>query len=169
MAKYEKNRSTRRSTPRHPIAMASTAKPPDPMPCALAAILLPESLAPACHMRKTLFPGQVAYKGPGVIRVRAGIQSRGCGVDARREPGHQHGCGEAVPGDAGGRRALVGSPVAATQTRVGVGWASAWGAGRRGVFPQCGVEHAWALGLVGRLVALSGLLRRSPSGPLRDC
>ena len=111
----------------------------------------------------------LAYKGPGVIGVKAGIQSRWCDVDARREPGHQHGCGEAVPGDAGGRRALVGSPVAATQTRVGVGWASAWETGRRGVFPQCGVEHAWALGLVGRLVALSGLLRRSPSGSLRDC
>jgi hypothetical protein len=111
----------------------------------------------------------LAYKGPGVIGVRAGIQSRGGGVDARREPGHQHGCGEAVPGDAGGRRALVGSPVAATQTRVGVGWASAWETGRRGVFPQCGVEHAWTLRLVGRLVALSGLLRRSPSGTLRDC
>ena len=81
----------------------------------------------------------LAYKGPGVIRVRAGIQSRGCGVDARREPGHQHGCGEAVPGDAGGCRALVGSPVAATQTRVDIDWASAWGAGRRGVFQQCGV------------------------------
>jgi len=35
MAKYE-NRSSRRSTSRHPIAMASTAKPPDPMPCAPA-------------------------------------------------------------------------------------------------------------------------------------
>jgi len=33
-------------TPRHPIAMASTAKPPDPMPCALASALLqgPERL-----------------------------------------------------------------------------------------------------------------------------
>jgi len=61
MAKYEKNRSTRRSKPRHPIAMSSTAKPPDPMPCALAAILLPESLSPACHMRKTLFPGQASH------------------------------------------------------------------------------------------------------------
>jgi hypothetical protein len=90
---------------------------------------------------------------------------RGYGVDALREPGHQHGCGEAVPGDAGGRRALVGSPVAATHTRVGIDRASAWGAGRRGVFPQCGVGHAWALGLVRRPVALSGLLRRSPSGP----
>ena len=105
------------------------------------------------------------------MRVRAvhAYGVRGCGVDVLREPGHQHGCGEAVPSDAGGRRALVGSPVVATQTRVGVGWASVWGAGRRGVFPQCWVEHAWALGLVGRLVALSGLLRRSPSGPLRDC
>jgi len=37
-------------------------------------------------------------------------------VDARREHGHQHGCGEAVPGDAGGRHALVGSPAAAIQT-----------------------------------------------------
>ena len=94
------------------------------------------------------------------MRVRAvhACGVRGCGVDAWREPGHQHGCGEAVPSDAGGRRALVASPVAATQTRVGVGWVSAWGAGRRGVFPQCGVEHAWALGQVGRLVTLSGLL-----------
>ena len=39
-----KNRSTRRSTPRHPITMASTAKHPDPMPCALVAILLPEAM-----------------------------------------------------------------------------------------------------------------------------
>jgi hypothetical protein len=76
-----KNRSTRRSTPSHPIAMASTAKPPDPMPCALAAILLPESRAHGCHMQKTLFPG--------TYWVHAG---------------------EAVPGAAGGRRTLVGSP-----------------------------------------------------------
>jgi hypothetical protein len=39
------------------IAMASTAKPPDPMPCALTAVLLPESRAHGCHMQKTLFPG----------------------------------------------------------------------------------------------------------------
>ena len=86
-------------------------------------------------------------------------------MDARREPGHQHGCGEAVPGDAGGRRALVGSPVAATKTRVGIDWASAWGAGRRGVFHQCGVGHAWALGLVRRPVALSGRLLGDRLGP----
>ena len=32
---------TRRSAPRHPTTMASTANSPDPMPCALAAVLLP--------------------------------------------------------------------------------------------------------------------------------
>ena len=86
--------------------------------------------------------------------------------DARREPGHQHGCGEAMPGDVGGRRALVGSPVAAvTQTRVGIDRTRAWAGGRRCVFPQCGVGYAWALGLVRCPVALSGLLRQSPSGP----
>ena len=34
----------------------------------------------------------------------------------------------------------------------------AWGAGRRVVFPQCGVGHAWTLGLVLRPVSLSGML-----------
>ena len=139
------------------------------MPCALAVILLPASRARGCRMQRGLFQGACCACRDVRVRAAHACGVRGCGVDARREHGHQHGCGEAVPGDAGGRRALVGSPVAATQTRVGVGWASAWEAGRRGVFPQCGVEHAWALGLVGRLVALSGLLRRSPSGPLRDC
>jgi hypothetical protein len=43
MFKCEKIVSTRRSTPKHPITMTSTAKPPDPMPCALAVIPLPES------------------------------------------------------------------------------------------------------------------------------
>jgi len=99
------------------------------------------------------------------VRAVPACGVRGCGVDARREPGHQHGFCEAFPGDVGGRRALVGSPIASTQTSVGIDRASAWGAGRHGVFPQCGVGHAWSLGLVRRPVALSGLLRRSPSGP----
>ena len=113
MAKYEKKRSARRSTPRHPITMASTAEPPDPMPCALAVILLPVSRARGCRMQRGLFQG--AYCACRDVRVRAAHACgvRGCGVDARREHGHQHGCGEAVPGDAGGRRALVGSPVPA--------------------------------------------------------
>ena len=42
-------------------------------------------------------------------------------------------------------------------------------AGRRHVCPRCGVGHAWTLGLVRRLVALSGLLLRWPSGALGSC
>ena len=112
MAKYEKNRSTRCSTPRHPIAMASTAKSPDPMPCALATILLPESRAPACHMRKTLFQGTYwVHAGCGCVRVVPACGVRRCGVGARRESGYLYACGEAVPGTAGGRRTpLVGFP-----------------------------------------------------------
>jgi hypothetical protein len=52
-----KNRSPWRSAPRHSVATASTSKPPDPMSCALSAVLLPESRAHGCHMQKTLFPG----------------------------------------------------------------------------------------------------------------
>jgi len=37
--------------------MASTAEPPDPMPCALAAILLPASRARGCRMQRGLFLG----------------------------------------------------------------------------------------------------------------
>ena len=111
MAKYEKNRSTRSSTPRHPIAMASTAKPPDPMPCALTTILLPESSAPACHMRKTLFPGTFwVHAGCGCVGPVPACGVRRCGVGARRESGQRHACGDAVPGTAGGRCTLVGSP-----------------------------------------------------------
>ena len=48
----------RRSTPRHPIAIASTTKPPDPMPYALAAILLPELRGTAAICRKSCFLGR---------------------------------------------------------------------------------------------------------------
>jgi hypothetical protein len=88
-----KNRSTRCSTTRHLITMVSTAKHPDPMPCALAAILLPESCAHGCLMQKTLFPGTYwVHKRTGVIGpflhagcagaawVRGG--SLGCGMGA---------------------------------------------------------------------------------------
>ena len=117
MAKYERKRSARRSTPRHPITMASTAEPPDPMPCALAAILLPESRAPVCHTRKPLFPGQVSVRSWAVRTIKGSSSSsavpargvRSCGVRRRREPGQRHGCGGSVPGVAGGRRPLEGS------------------------------------------------------------
>ena len=165
MGKYEKKRSARRSTPRYPITMASTAETPDPMPCALAAILLQASSARLMYAKRLVSGGVLGACRDMCVRAVPACRVHGCGVDARREPGHQHGCGEAMPVDAGGRRVLVGSPVAATQTRVGIDRASVWGAGRHGVFPQCGVGHAWTLGLVRRPVALSGLLRRSPSGP----
>jgi len=62
--------------------MASTANPPDPMPCALVAILLPESGAHGCHMQKTLFPARVCVLGPclhaGCARAAwVGVGSRG--------------------------------------------------------------------------------------------
>ena len=44
------------------------------------------------------------------VRAIPACGVRWCGVGARREPGQQHGCGEAVPGAAGGRRTLVESP-----------------------------------------------------------
>jgi hypothetical protein len=47
MAKSTKNRSPQRSTPRHPIALASTARTPDPMTCALAAESLITSSTPS--------------------------------------------------------------------------------------------------------------------------
>ena len=96
MAKYEKKRSARRSTPRHPITMASTAEPPDPMPCALAVILLPESHAHGCHMQTGLFPGtycmhtwtcvfgQFLCAGcAGAAWVRSGSLGRGMGAGRR--------------------------------------------------------------------------------------
>ena len=57
----------------------------------------------------------------------------------------------------------------ATRTRVLVALAGTWRAGRRCVFPPCGVGHASALGLVRCPVAISGLLRWSPSGTYRCC
>ena len=58
---------------------------------------------------------------------------------------------------------LWSGPLAVERAREGGVLVGAWGAGRRGVFLQCGVGHAWTLGLVLRLVALSGLLLRWPS------
>ena len=57
----------------------------------------------------------------------------------------------------------------ATTTRVLVALTGTCRAGRRCVFPQCGVGHASALGLVRSPVAISGLLRWSPSGAYHGC
>jgi hypothetical protein len=147
-----KNRSPRRSTPRHPISMASTTKPPNPMPCALAAILLPESLAQDCHMQKTLFPGPALRAREGV-RARAvpacGVRS--CGVGGRQESGQRHGCPGAVHDTTGGLRPLVWScsqRVATARavcewTRGGLGVAVSsrcTGSDMRGRLDWCGVR-----------------------------
>ena len=64
-----------------------------------------------------------------IARVACGV--RRCDVGARRESGRRHGCGGAVSGAAGGRRALVESPLAtalAPGSDVRAGW---WEVGRR--------------------------------------
>ena len=76
-----------------------------------------------------------------------------------------------------GRRCLaprVGSvrwagSLPATRTRVLVALTGTWRAGRRCVFQQLGVGHASALGLVRSPVAISVLLRWSPSGAYHGC
>ena len=45
----------------------------------------------------------------------------------------------------------------------------AWRAGRHCVFPLYGVEHSWKLGLVRRLMTLSGMLLRCQSEALDCC
>ncbi len=159
--------------------MASPAKPPDPMPCALAALLLPESRARGCHVQETLFP-EPALRASGGVRAQAvparGVRSRG--VREQREPGQRRGCAAAHRGWAAsvggathsgwvasvGRVLLAARHACGGGVRVGV-----WRAGRRCVFQRCGVGHACALGLVRRPVALSGLLLRWPSGALDCC
>ena len=90
---------------------------------------------------------------------------RSCGVGGRRDSEGLPGCLETVPDTTGGRRPLV--VVLGTGRSWGVcGHVVTWLAGRRSVCQRCGVGHVWTLGLVRRLVDLSGLHRRCPSGVL---
>jgi hypothetical protein len=72
-------------------------------------------------------------------------------VGERRESGQRHACGEAVPGTAGGRRTLVGSPfqrrghVSSLRGRARGGLGDAVssrssGPGMRGHLSWCGVQ-----------------------------
>jgi hypothetical protein len=141
-----KNCSPRRSTPRHPITMVSTAKPPDPMSCALAAILLPESLANGCHMQKTMF-SRPSLRACDDTRLRAvhACGVRKCDVGERRESGQRHGCRKAVPDTTGGGRPLVGSP---SQRSVHVRTVCEW---KRGGLGNAVSSHGAGSGMRGRL------------------
>jgi hypothetical protein len=129
--------------------MASTAKPPDPMPCALAAVLLPESLAHGCHMQKTLFPGPVPRASGAYVLgpcLRAGFANAAWAVGGSRSDVLGAGTRCLAPRVGGGRwssAARGGAGLGGRRQRVGEWWS-----GRRSVFPQCGVGHAWTLGLV---------------------
>ncbi len=119
-----KNSSTRRSTPGHPITMASTAKHPDPMPCALASILWPELRAHGCHMQKTLFPGPACTRG---------VSQCVLGQCLRTECAHAARAGDGSRSDvlSAGRRCLtprVGGDSWSSCTRRGAagGCAGAW-------------------------------------------
>jgi hypothetical protein len=75
-----KNHSPQRSTTRHPISTVSTANPPNPMPCALAVVLLPESrTVDIC--RKPCFRGRTRmYAGntcSARVCVRGALMRRG--------------------------------------------------------------------------------------------
>jgi hypothetical protein len=75
------------------------------MPCALAAVLLPESRAHGCHMQKTLFPGPAPHVRGGIrARPVTACGVRSCGVGGRWESERRPGCREAVPNTAGRRR-----------------------------------------------------------------
>ena len=163
-----KTRSTRRSTPRHPIDMASTAKSPDPMPCALSAILLPESRARA---RLTYAENLVSGAGLAYMR-RCAFLDRACTRGAIMRGASTAGAGATtwVQGVGAWRRgwaASVGGVLLAAGRACGNGVRVGMsGAGRRGAFRRCRFECAWTLGLVRGPVALSGLLLRPPSRTL---
>ena len=119
--------SPKSSTPRHPINMGSTVKPPDPMPCALAAILLLESLAQGCHMQKTMFLGPSCTAGISQCVLGPCLRA-GCDHAARAVGGSQNDDLRA------GRRCLT--------PRVGGDcWSSCTGRGASG-----GCTGAWARG-----------------------
>jgi len=132
-----KNRSPQRSTPRHPIAMASTAKPLDPMSCALAAVLLPESRAHGCHVQKPLFPGPTPHvRGAYVLG-----------------PCLRAGCAQAAWAGGGSRSDALGAGRRCLAPRVGGG---RWSGPARGGARLGGGASAWARGGPGDTVSSRG-------------
>ena len=114
---------------------------------------LPESRgAYACHIQKTLSPGTYwVHVGCGCVRAVPVCGVRRCGVGAERESGQWHACGEVVPGTAGGRRTLVGSPF----QRHGHVWSLSWQA--RGGLDDSVSSHSAGSGMR-RLLGWCGVL-----------
>jgi len=144
------------STPTASAPRAPASGPPSPF-CDQS-ILLPESRAPAWHVRKTLFPGAFwVHAGCGCVRavpacgVWGAAWVRGGSLGSVMRAGRR-----CLSQRVGGVRWSGSLP--GTRTRVLVTLAGTCRAGHLCVFPQCGVGHASALGLVRRPVAISGLL-----------
>jgi hypothetical protein len=123
----------------------------------------------AAICRKPCFRGRPACTRGIRARPVPACRVRSCGVGGRRESERRPGYREAVPGTAGRQRPLVACVTACCLRRAVLGGGSRaglgeWWAGRRSVFPWCGVGHAWLLGLVRRPVTLSGMLLWWTSG-----
>jgi hypothetical protein len=170
-----RNGSPRRSAPGHPIAVASAAEPPDPMPCSLAEVLLPGSRTAAmcgmpCFLDRPCAPTAACVLGPCLHAGCARAAWVSGGSRANRDDAAFY-CSYRnktwVRGGGAWRRAWAASvgrvPVAVGRACRDCLRVDAWGAGCRCVFPQRGVRNAWTVGLVLRPVALSGLLPRGAS------
>jgi hypothetical protein len=110
MAQYEKKRSARRSTPRHPITMASTAEPPHAM-CTGRDLVARVARARLPYAKRLVSGDLLGACLDVCVRAVPAYGVRGCGVGARREPWQRHGYEEAVSDTAVGRRTLVESPL----------------------------------------------------------
>ena len=117
--------------------MASTAKPPDPMPCALASVLMPESRAHGCHIQNALFLHKPCSWSLGCAVPGAGARRRWSGgVRGPGSGGHWWralGCTQCLrwqgEGAATSRPALQGFRRSHRQ-RVGVRGGGSWVGGR---------------------------------------
>jgi hypothetical protein len=120
-------------------------------------------------MQKTLFPGPDPHvRGEYMLGpcLRAGCAHAAWAGDGSRSDDLGAGRRCLAPRVGGGRWKLV------ARDRAGLGGSQRvgeWWAGRCGVFPRCGVGHAWTLGLVRRPMALSGMLLWWPSGAFSSC
>jgi hypothetical protein len=93
---------------------------------------------------------------------------RRCGVGARRESGQRRGCGETVTGAAGGRCALVGSPLQRRGHLRTVCGRARGGLGDVVSSRSAGSDMRGRLGWCGVRWLFRGFLRRSQAGAWRS-